>query len=227
MSSPTVAPEDMTNLPSKELLTAVDVFLDNNYKFRCSEKYKGFFGKVRAYFDKLGAEGKENRESCERYIEYDHYYGNGHIFHSDPFDIDDIDKEAKKRAAEKRAAEDRVAFYLEQTNTFPVVLMQHIKDKGKNKVDIYKRANIDRKLFSKISSRKDYLPSKRTIIALALALELSLEETSDLLMRAGFALSDGILFDVIIEYFISHGKYDIFEINNVLVAYKQPTLGSE
>lgn len=109
---------------------------------------------------------------------------------------------------------------------FSETLLKLIDRSGKKDSEIYKKANIDRKLFSKIRSNPNYKPSKTTALAFAFALELSLEETKDFISRAGFAISHSSKFDIIIEYFLINKNYDVYELNQVLFSFDQPLIGA-
>lgn len=109
---------------------------------------------------------------------------------------------------------------------FAAALMKLIDEKGMTAAEVYKGANIDRRVFSKIRTVEGYTPTKKTILSIAISMHLSLEETEDLLKRAGYAFSNAKMFDVIVEYFITNRQYDMYDINEILFAHDQPQLGA-
>ena len=127
---------------------------------------------------------------------------------------------------EGAAPDDLEEILRNKEESFQKHLFRLIDRKGLDDVDVYKRANIDRRLFSKIKSNENYSPSKRTAVAFAIALKLNLDETKDLLLSAGMGLSRSSDFDIIVEYCISHKCWDINEINCMLFEYGQPLLGA-
>ena len=109
---------------------------------------------------------------------------------------------------------------------FTETLLKLIDKTGKKDSDIYKKANIDRKLFSKIRNNLNYKPTKPTALAFAIALELDLDETKDFIARAGYTLTHSSKFDIIVEYFIVTKNYNVFELDAVLFEYDQPLIGA-
>lgn len=132
-----------------------------------------------------------------------------------------------RRGAQEAAGTDELAERLANLDaSFSQTLLSLIDARGLTDAEVYHRANLSRQLFSKIRSNADYRPTKPTAVALAMALALTLPETRDLLGRAGIALSRSNQFDVIVEFYISRGVYDVLLVNEALFAYDQPLLGS-
>ena len=136
-------------------------------------------------------------------------------------------KRAEKKTFSLRKAKPSLAQLLAETDAgFSETLLKLIDRTGKKDSDIYTKANISRQHFSKIRNNPDYKPTKTTAIALALALELDLEQTRDLIGRAGYALTNSSKFDVIIMYFIREKNYNLFDINAALFEFDQSLLGA-
>jgi O-acetyl-ADP-ribose deacetylase (regulator of RNase III) len=114
----------------------------------------------------------------------------------------------------------------QKEETFSQRLLRYIRERNLLEPEVYRHANLDRRLFSKIRGNPSYQPSKSTALALAVALHLNLEETDDLLRRAGYALSPSSRFDLIVVYYIKKGMFDIFEINETLYAFDESQLGA-
>lgn len=132
----------------------------------------------------------------------------------------DAPSEDDLAAIERRLKRER------KRGSFSDHLIRLIDSRGLSNVEVYTRANISRQQFSRIISKEDYMPQKKTIFAFAVALKLSKQETDELLRKAGHAFSDTNKMDVIMSYFIEKQKYDIYEINDALLYFGQPLLGS-
>ena len=122
----------------------------------------------------------------------------------------------------KRTLQEAVA---QVGETWQQSLLRMIDERGMSDPEVYKRANVDRKLFSKIRCSEDYIPKKKTIVALAIALRLNMDDTRDLLASAGLMLTNNSKADVIVSFCIENGIYDIFEVNALLFKFRQPILG--
>ena len=135
---------------------------------------------------------------------------------------------ANVTAANPRYADrhDALATLAASCDAHRTTLLALIDARGMTDAEVYHRANISRQLFSKIRGNESYRPSKQTVVALAIALELDMSATQDLLARAGFTLSKSSKFDVIVRFFIERGIYDLFQLNEVLFAYDLPLVGS-
>ncbi len=173
--------------------------------------------------------------SVEKFIDDNYVEEHGKVFlnrvdnasiFQENLPYDSLERAVERDAIQPRSHRDLEDFFAHQDSPFAEHLFHLIDRKRMLDTEVYHRANIDRRLFSRIRSDKHYNPSKATALALAIALRLNLDEMQDLLRRAGYTLSNSSKMDLIIRYHIEEGKYDIMEINQVLFKFDQPLLGS-
>ena len=204
---------------NEQLLSEVERFIaDNTDDHRAPTRETAFFGAISPFLYNTKIESS----SILR------HEGDTSVRSINDIDIDtessDIDKFPRFDRFQRYSCECTPIFINPEEN-FAKRLRRYIIMRNMDDVTVYKRANITRQHWSKLTGRKPYQPSKKTALALAIALELNLDDTADLLRSAGFALSHSFTFDLIIEYFIVHNNYNMIDINEVLFKYEQPLLG--
>jgi len=191
---------------SEDLYSDIQAFIDDNY---VQDKYEG----VRRYTSRRRQGRNIPDEECENMA-----------LQSPQIPAEEPLYCAMKLAEKSSASLDDIL--AKPGETFCDKLFNLIHEKNLDDVEVYKKANLDRKHFSKIRSNVKYKPTKKTALALAIALHLNMDETKDLLARAELALSPSNRGDLVVSYFIERGMFDIWEINNMLFKFGLPTLGA-
>lgn len=212
-------------MASKELLEQVGKYIDRYYEpenddIKLDKEMKSIFDKITIFRKKHNIHN--HQEICDE--DYDDEYYETYMSVPARFDAGSmkktkISKEMSQTMATNRNIDDLMS---QMEETFSQRLLRMIDERGMTDSEVYTKAYVDRRHFSKIRKDVNYAPNKKTVLAFTIALELSLDEAKDLLRSAGFALSRSSKMDIIVAYFLQNKIYDMFEINDVLYAYGQP-----
>lgn len=209
-------------MASKELIEEVGKYIDKYYEpgtddIKMDEEMKSIFDKITNFRKK-----RKKQKEQEAPADYETDMSAPPQFDVDSMKKTKIIKEMSQTMATNRTIDDLMN-HMEET--FSQRLLRMIDERGMTDAEVYTKAYVDRRHFSKIRKDINYAPNKKTVLAFTIALELSLDEAKDLLGSAGFALSRSSKTDIIVAYFLQNKIYDMFEINDVLYAYGQPVFG--
>ena len=203
---------------SGNLFQGVDTFIDENYvREKKAKEYSRRYGR--------SERGDSNRRLCDVSEEDINRYQEEEELQAYKYQLEQPSESFEDMPMPSMIGGNLDDLINQVGETFQQRLLRLIDERGLTDTSVYKKANIDRKLFSKIRCNEDYKPKKKTAVALAIALELDIDDMKDLLARAEIALSPSNKFDLIIEYFISHREYNVYKINLALFQHNQPTLG--
>ena len=213
-------------MADKKLIEAVGRYIDKYYEqsnddIKIDDEMKSIFDKISSLRKKWKLEKeKKNQEAQSSEYELDTSV-------SEEFDTSSMEKTKITRGMSSSMTTNRHIDDLmnQMEETFSQRLLRMIDERGLTDSEVYTKAYVDRRHFSKIRKDINYAPNKKTVLAFTIALELSLDEAKDLLRSAGFALSRSSKTDIIVAYFLQNKIYDMFEINDVLYAYDQPIFG--
>ena len=185
------------------------------------EEVKGFFDKITEFLSGKKEREKDSAPAIEAPKEQESVSESSA---SPEFDITTAKKRKISRPMSEMTVSNRKIDDLmsQMDETFSQRLLRMIKERKMSESEAYKKAFVDRRHFAKIKKDEYYAPSKKTVLAFAIALELTLDETKDLLRSAGYALSRSSKFDIIVVYFLDNRNYNMFDINEVLFEYDQP-----
>lgn len=213
-------------MANKKLLEEVGRYIDKYYEpgtddIKMDEEMKSIFDKI-SDFRKRREKQKKQESSDENSADYE-------IDMSAPeeFDVGSMTKTKITKGMSQAMVTNRNIDDLmnQMEETFSQRLLRMIDERGMTDSEVYTKACVDRRHFSKIRKDVNYAPNKKTVLAFTIALELSLDDAKDLLRSAGYALSRSSKTDIIVAYFLQNKIYDMFEINDVLYAYGQPVFG--